>query len=640
MCGIAGILDQGSEPILELGRDLAVMDRLIAHRGPDGHATWTHPNAHVGFAHRRLTIIDLATGDQPMTDGGGNWITYNGEIYNYIELRDELGREFATTSDTEVILKAYRRWGRSCVEHLRGMFAFALWDEGRGELFCARDRFGMKPFHYASVGNRFLFASEAKAILPFLPDIETDLDALKDYLAFQFCLDGKTLFKDVHELQAGHTLVAGQGRLETHRYWNVYYDLEHGRSSQDWEDDIRTRMVDSVAVHLRADVPVGSYLSGGLDSSIVASLAAASRPGMLAFNGRFEHGPEYDESPYARTVADERGLVLHQTTIGVDDFVGEIRRVIYHLDYPVAGPGSFPQYMVSRDAARKRKVVLGGQGGDELFGGYARYLIAYFEQCLKAAIDGTMNDGNFIVSYESILPNLTSLRQYKPLLQDFWSSGLFEDMDRRYFRLVSRSPSLRDEVRWDLLGDYSPFETFQRIFHAENLLKGSYFDRMTHFDFKSLLPALLQVEDRMSMAHGLESRLPFLDHPLVELSARIPSDIKFEGGRMKRVLRAAFANDVPQSILERTDKMGFPTPLNLWARGSANDFIVDVMSTTKARGRDLFDNARALAWMSSESAFGRSFWGMLSLELWQQEFHDRAHEFRAMTSVPLEGIAS
>jgi asparagine synthase (glutamine-hydrolysing) len=639
MCGIAGVYDLREQPVTDLESELAAMSHLIRHRGPDGHGEWRGPSDRVGFAHRRLEIIDLVSGAQPMTDPAGDWITYNGEIYNYVELREELGvGRFATTSDTEVILAAYRRWGRDCLQHLRGMFAFAIWDPDDGSLFCARDRFGMKPFYYAVVDGRLYFASEAKALLPFLPEVETDLEGLRDYLTFQFCLDGKTLFSGVRELPPGHRLVVRNGVLEITRYWDVYYRLDFGRTARSFEDELRELLAESVRIHLRADVPVGAYLSGGLDSSIVASLAADQRPGdLFAFNGKFALGPDYDESAYARELARHKDITLHELDITVTDFLEEIRRVIYHLDYPVAGPGAFPQYMVSALARRHRKVVLGGQGGDELFGGYARYLVAYFEQCLKAAIDGTMHDGNFVVTYESILPNLTALRQYKPMLQEFWREGLFEPMDRRYFRLISRAAHLEEVIRWDVLGDYSPYESFRSIFQADNLDGESYFDRMTHFDFKTLLPALLQVEDRMSMAHGLESRLPFLDHPLVELAATMPADVKFEGGQLKRVLRSTFGHMLPASIVERRDKMGFPTPLNTWAQGPARDFVRDILSSRAAVERTWVDNRRVLASKDEETTYGRGFWGLLSLEIWQQEFHDRAAHFRDLPKRLREG---
>jgi asparagine synthase (glutamine-hydrolysing) len=631
MCGIAGAATLHGEPLPTLTRDLDVMSDLIAHRGPDGSGTWRDRSARVGFAHRRLAIIDLETGAQPMRGRSGAVITYNGEIYNYVELRDELGAgTFETTSDTEVILRAYEAWGADCVSHLRGMFAFAIWDEQRGVLFCARDRFGIKPFHWSVVDGVFRFASEAKALLPFLPSIETDTEALKDYLAFQVCLGGKTLFKGVSELPAGHVLEIRAGSVNVRRYWDVVFepDLEH--TSAYFERRLRDAIEDSIAVHLRADVPVGAYLSGGLDSSAIAGLASERVPGrMTAFTGRFGEAG-YDESDYARLVARDRGLDLTVHTITVDDFIDHVEPLVYHLDAPVAGPGALAQYEISAVAAGSRKVVLGGQGGDELFGGYTRYLIAYLEQCLKGAIDGTMHNGQFIVSYESILPNLVALRNYKSLLQEFWSDGLFEDMDRRYFRLVNRSRTIREEVRWDLLGEYSPWESFRDIFHAPNVHGSSYFDRMTHFDFKALLPGLLQVEDRVSMAHGLESRLPFLDHELVALAATMPANIKFEGGRMKRALLTAVGDAVPREIVERTDKMGFPTPFNEWAQGPARDYVLDVMTSTRALQRDIFDNRKAIEWSRAEGAFGRNFWGLFCLELWQRRFHDRAAEFRGL----------
>ena len=638
MCGIGGVISLSSEKVPILPQKLGIINHLQRHRGPDGKGQWQHPRGHAGFAHRRLSIIDLSTGDQPMRDAGGNWVTYNGEIYNYIELRRELGLEnFVTTSDTEVILHAYRRWGPDCVKHFHGMFAFAVWDEANQLLFCARDRFGIKPFYYTIVGNEFYFASEVKALLPFVEQIETDLAGLKDYLAFQFCLDGKTLFKTVRELLPAHTLQVTNGSIEVKRYWEIYYNLDFDHTGKYFEEQLYTLLQESVKLHLRSDVPVGAYISGGLDSSAVASLATGYQVdgAMIGFTGKFAaFGPNFDESRYAQALADELGFELLESDITVTDFIDHICQVIYHLDYPVAGPGSFPQYMVSRLAARHRKVVLGGQGGDEIFGGYVRYLIAYFEQCIKGAIDGTRHSGNFIVTYESIIPNLTVLQNYKPLLQKFWREGLFEEMDRRYFRLVNRASTLADEINWNLLGDYSPFETFKSIFNSNNVGKESYFDLMTHFDFKTLLPALLQVEDRMSMAHGLESRVPLLDHSLTEMAATIPSNIKFKDGEMKHIFRQVTKSFLPETIVNRKDKMGFPTPLTAWIQGEARDFVYDVFSSTSAQNRDLIDNGKILKHLDMETQFGRKVWGLLCLELWQQTFHDKAAEFKQLLRKP------
>jgi asparagine synthase (glutamine-hydrolysing) len=636
MCGIGAILELDGKPVEALESRLRAMNRLLAHRGPDGEGAWVHPRGHVGFAHRRLEIIDLATGDQPMRDEGGNWITYNGEIYNYRELRKEIGaKQFRTTSDTEVVLRAYRKWGPACVDRFRGMFAFAIWDESEARLFCARDRFGIKPLYYAIPGDTFLCASEAKALVPFLPAIETDLDALKDYLAFQLCLAGKTLFRGIRELLPGHTLTVRNGAMRVERYWEVQFepDLEH---SETWfVSRLRELIEESVEFHLRADVPVGAYLSGGLDSSITAALAARSVGGdFQAFTGKFV-GERYDESSFARRVASRYDFELHEVIIDASDFVDSIHKVIYHLDFPIAGPGSFPQFMVAQVAAQRMKVVLGGQGGDEVFGGYARYLLAYFEQCIKAAIDGTMNAGNFLVTYESIIPQLGTLREYKPLMQDFWREGLFEDLDARYFRLINRASTLGAAIDWKTLGNYSPFDTFADIFRADNVRHESYFDSMTHFDFKTLLPALLHVEDRMSMAHGLESRVPLVDTEVVEFAAALPAGVKFKNGHLKHSLREAMKDDLPREIIERRDKMGFPVPLVEWIKGELREFVLDIFAGESARRPYFNPRFDVEAMLRREGMFGRNLWALLCLELWQQEFHDRQGYWSSLASATM-----
>lgn len=642
MCGIAGIINLSGSQVEGLRGRLDLMGRLLAHRGPDGAGAWEHASHRTGLTHRRLAIIAPDSGKQPMSDPGGNWITFNGEIYNYRELRRELGEaDFRTKSDTEVILHAYRKWGEDCVHHLRGMFAFALWDEERGRLFCARDRFGIKPFYYSVVGDTLYFASEAKAILPFLPGIETDFDGLKDYLCFQFCLAGKTLFKGIGELQPGHVLTTGPGGVTTRKYWEVFYNLDFHHTQRHFEERLTELLKDSVSSHLVSDVPVGAYVSGGLDSSAIVSLATDGLSDVMGFTGKFQaHGQDFDESRYARLLAEDKGFTLHEADITAADFIEHVNDVIYHLDQPVAGPGSFSQYMVSRLAAKHRKVLLGGQGGDEIFGGYTRYLIAYFEQCIKAAIDGTMHDGNFVVTYESIIPNLETLKNYKPLLQQFWSEGLFEDMERRYFRLVNRSGDLREEIDWNLLSGYSPYETFLSIFNGANVGKESYFDRMTHFDFKTLLPALLHVEDRVSMAHGVESRVPLLDHPLVELAATIPADIKFKNGDMKHIFKKVTQPLLPQAITGRKDKMGFPTPFTTWIKGEAAGFCQDLLAAPAARHRGFVDNRLVLDNLRKEKHFGRKAWGFISLELWHQTFHDKQAEYLRMAREATDGAFS
>src|SRR5439155_13562300 len=326
-------------------------------------------------------------------------------------------------------------------------------------------------------------------------------------------------------------------------------------------------------------------VSGGLDSSLIAVLAGRTERGVgECFHGRFTQFPGYDESDYARLAVERAGGRLHVIDITSRHFRDHIEDVVYHLDFPAAGPGSFAQFMVSQLAARHLKVVLGGQGGDEIFGGYARYLLAYFEQCIKAALDGTYKNGSFVVTIESIVRNLGLLREYKPLVAEFWREGLFGALDERYFRLIDRSTDMEQEVHWALLDKGHVRDSFLAIFNNQsNVHKEAYFDKMTHFDFKCLLPALLQVENRMSMAHGLESRVPLLDHPLIEFLATVPADVKFAGGRMKHLLKLAYGHELPPAIAERRDKMGFPVPLKEWFSGELHDLVHDIFRGRNAR---------------------------------------------------------
>jgi asparagine synthase (glutamine-hydrolysing) len=464
-------------------------------------------------------------------------------------------------------------------------------------------------------------------------DISTNYSALKDYFAFQFTLGAKTLFGNVEQLLPAHTLTLQDGNLKIRNYWEVQYDLDWLHTKRYFEEEVRNLLLDSVRVHLRSDVPVGSYLSGGIDSSVIAALARTiqSEGDFHAFHGVFSEGPEFDESQYAKAVANFCNMKLYLREITSADFISSIRKVIYHLDTPVAGPGSFPQYIISELASKHLKVVTGGTGGDEIFGGYVRYLISYFEQCIKGAIEGTMHSANFIVTYESIIPNLSSLRNYKPLLQEFWKEGLFEERDKRYFRLVNRANGLSKEIHWELLEPYSAFETFREVYWGSNVGKESYFDSMTHFDFKTLLPALLQVEDRVSMAHGLESRVPLLDHPLVELAATIPSNVKFRNGELKHLMKASFRQDLPEEVWQRKDKMGFPVPLSNWVQGELKEFVEDIFHSDSARNREyLSPDFDIKTIMEQEGKFTRKVWGLLSLELWQQEFHDKAHQYKEL----------
>ncbi len=626
MCGIAGVLRLDG---LVSGPELAErMGEVLKHRGPDDAGSFAE--GPVALAHRRLSIIDLATGHQPMATERAV-ITFNGEIYNYLELREELqarGRQFRTTSDTEVILQLYEEYGPECVSRLNGMFAFALYDRARRQVLLARDHFGVKPLYLHATAERVLFASEIKALLVD-PAVraEADLDGVRQYLTFQYVQGTQTMFRGVSRLLPGEYRVidlAG-GATRSVRYWEPSFQVDTDHSERYFTERIRFLLEDAVRLQMRSDVPVGAYLSGGMDSSLVTTLAARLAPGRFqTFTGRFDEGPEFDESGYARMVAEAAGAQMHLVTPTETDFIDLLPRLTWHMDEPVAGPGLFPQYMVSREAARHVKVVLGGQGGDEIFGGYVRYLVAYFEQAIKGAIYDSNEEGEHIVSFSSILPNLAALKQYVPMMRQFWQSGLFEEMDRRYFRLVDRSGGslslLSPAFRAGCHGE-EMFERFGEVFNHPHTL--SYYNKMTHYDLVANLPALLHVEDRVTMASSLESRVPLLDHRLTDLVASMPAGMKFRGGELKYILKRAIAGVLPDAVLDRKDKMGFPVPVHLWARGRARDFFADTLLSQRCRERGLFDVAQVEKLMATEGAFGRGLWGLLNLELWYRTFIDR-----------------
>jgi len=629
MCGICGIFHLNrSDTINE--QTLQNMSSAITHRGPDDEGIYI--DRHIGLGHRRLSIIDLSSaGHQPMTNEDERlWITYNGEIYNHLELRQKLvgrGHQFRSHTDTEVILHLYEDEGPDCLKKLNGMFAFAIWDRREQTLFLARDRLGIKPLYYCIQTETFAFASEIKALFKGrIVQPEINRDGLADYLRFQFCLGDKTLFRGVQKLMPGHSLLL---RTDGHKcmtqYWDLDFTIDTHHEEGYFEHQLLSILEDAVRIRLRADVPVGAHLSGGLDSSTVTCLAASLVDSPVhSFSGGFKEGTRYDETQYARIVSEEAGTEHHEVYPSASDFVEMMPELMYLLDEPVAGPGIFPQFYVSKLARDSVKVVLGGQGGDEVFGGYTRYLIAYLEECIRGGIEGTQEDHKYVVNFESILPNLTQLRNYQPLLKYFWQEGVFDAPENRYFRLIDRSNSVRDLFQPDLFvgqNGYQPFEAFQSIFTEGEV--GSYINRMTRFDLKTLLPALLQVEDRTSMAVSLESRVPLLDHRIAELVASMPPVIKYQGGRSKHIFRQVAKDIVPPQIYQRQDKMGFPVPLNEWYQdGPVRDFVRDTLLGSRARSRGLIATNRVEPLLDKESAYGRGVWGLLSLELWMEAFID------------------
>lgn len=629
MCGICGIYHYDSRREAE-DNLLDAMACSIRHRGPDDEGKLK--DGSLGLYHKRLSIIDLSeAGRQPMTNEDGRyWIILNGEIYNYLELRQRLiqrGHVFKSHTDTEVILHLYEEEGSSCVRSLNGMFSLCIWDSRERTLFAARDHFGIKPFYYAIRDNTFLFASEIKALfMSGMITPEMDLSGMADYLTFQFCLGEKTMFRGVHKLLPGHwMLVRADGSVTIRKYWDVEFQVDTSHTGEFFEHQLLRLLEDAVRLQLTADVPVGAHLSGGLDSSTVASLAASLLNSQIhTFSGGFRDSGAYDETSYARLLAERANTIHHEVFPTAQDFVDILPRLIYHMDEPAAGPGLFPQYFVSKLAGGNVKVVLGGQGGDEIFGGYTRYLVAYLEECIRGGIEGTQEENKYVVTFESILENLPQLQGYQPMLRHFWKDGLFDPSDLRYFRLIDRSAEARQFVDPALVSGqdgYSPLEAYRGLFNEGNL--GSYINRMTRFDIKTLLPALLHVEDRTSMAVSLESRVPLLDYRIVELVASIPPGIKYKGGRSKHIFRQVVQHMVPAEIYNRKDKMGFPVPLNEWyQKPPVQDFVRDSLSGLQARKNGFLDGVRVDTLLGSERAFGRGIWGLLSIELWMQAFLD------------------
>lgn len=631
MCGLVSIHSSGRALDDRMGVLDAMLTR-IAHRGPDGEGK-AHIPGQALFGHRRLSIIDIEHGSQPMCSSDKRYtLIFNGEIYNYLELRQSLiqqGQHFVTFSDTEVLLKLLIQEGAKAINRLNGMFAFVFHDRENNTWIAARDPFGIKPLYYASVGDELLFASEIKALLAH-PELKAARDeaALHQYLALQFCLDEKTLFAGVQKIKPGFYFT-GHGAVIERRvcYWDTNYQIDQYHTEEYFVDRLRALLDDSVRLQIRSDVPLGSYLSGGLDSSLVSMLAAQHLDVPLPmFHGRFAEGAEYDESAYAKAVANGANGVYHEVVPTAQDFVDSLPDLIYALDEPLAGPGLFPQFVVSKLARQHVKVVLGGQGGDEIFGGYARYLVGYLEQAIKGAIFETQEEGKHLVTLESIIPQLPLLKQYRPLLSQFWSKGLFEDMDARYFHLIDRSPGLSAVLHPDTLAGFDRehlFSEFQKVFNHPDTQ--SYINKMTHFDQKTLLPALLQIEDRVSMAVSLESRVPLLDTRIVDLVTSMPPSLKFQGGKTKHILKKAVRNLLPNTVLDRKDKMGFPVPLGEWMRGGVvRDFVGDTLLSSRSLQRGIFKPEALKNMMTSQGVGGRQLWGALSLELWHRRFIDAA----------------
>lgn len=631
MCGINGIalstrsgrqIDSG---VLERMRD------VIKHRGPDDQGLFV--DGRIGLGHRRLSIVDVAAGHQPMTNEDGSLqIIYNGEVYNHADYRAELesaGHVYRTHCDTETILHLYEDHGDACVNYLRGMFAFAIWDARKRELFIARDRLGVKPLYYAHTADGSLFfGSEIKTLFAggaLKPEL--NFGALPDYLANHAPSGEDTLFAGVQRLLPGHTLTWRDGRLEIKKYWDVTFEKaeENGRSDQDyvaaWSDLFRT----SVRLRLMADVPLGMFLSGGIDSSAIAAVMSGmvDEP-IKTFSVAFAER-EANELAYARIVAKAYKTNHHEVVVSPEEFFGALPRLVWHEDEPLAHPSSVALYFVSLLASQHVKVVLTGEGSDELLAGYARYR-------------KTILNLSWGVRYRSLTPLAvqaavrsgidglpTSLVRQK-LRRTFLSVS--PEIESIYFDNFAVFPAAMQESlltpdTHKRIGEGDPYAGVRRALaetDAESLL-----DRLLYADIKTYLHELLMKQDQMSMAASIESRVPFLDHKLVEFTCGLPERLKLRGGTTKYILRESMKGVLPQAILSRS-KMGFPVPVGAWFRGAYSPVIDEYILSERAMSRGMFnaDFVRELVkrhQMGGENHDER-LWALVNFEIWQRQFFD------------------
>lgn len=577
-----------------------------------------------GLVHRRLAIIDLSKeASQPMSDESNDcWITYNGEIYNYVELRAELqdkGHIFRSQSDTEVILHAYLEWGLNCLQRFNGMFSFAIWDSRRRRLFCARDRLGIKPFVYFYKNQSFLFASEPKAILAALKHkCSPNVAAMADYLSFSFVTTTETMFEGIHRLTPGSWLIADVSGIKQQAYWNPVFRYDSSYREENCAEELLDLLNDSIRLQIRSDVPVGAHLSGGIDSSTVCCLAARHIPHLLTFTARFPEGGFFDEAPFARLVAEEISADYREIVPCAEQLTHTLPRILHHLDEPVEGAAIVGKYHIAKLVSQSVKVVLTGHGVDELFGGYDWYIKNLFTAGCFGATLGNRSSLKFL--FDTVRrENLGRLA--KSLYSNVGERSLGTIFYRNWDRLAKSQ--LKSIFRKEVL-DGQP-KPKQRFLDAYGLLDEKRDgDKMFKFDLRHYLEALLTSEDRLSMAFSVESRVPLLDHRIVELAGRVGYERKTEPGRSKRLLRLAVEGIVPEPILARRDKMGFPTPVQAWLRDPNLGLYDSLVFNDNSFARRYFDLEYVQRLLKSRLHVGSSssetLWRILNLSVWGQVF--------------------
>jgi asparagine synthase (glutamine-hydrolysing) len=603
----------------------AVLDRMcriIAHRGPDDQGTMVEGEAALGM--RRLSIIDLAGGHQPMSGCDPRTsVVFNGEIYNYRELRRELesrGHRLHTNSDTEAIVHAYEEFGEGCVERLRGMFVFAIWDATRRTLFVARDRAGKKPLFYTlTPEGTLVFGSELKSLLEH-PEVRREVspEAVDSYLSFGYIPDPLSIFRDVHKLSPGSHLTFADGRVRVESYWDFRFEPDETRTEDDWLEELRAALDDAVRVRLVADVPLGAFLSGGVDSSaVVAFMSRASDRPVKTFSIGFRED-SYDELKYARVAAKAFGTEHHEFVV-TPDVCALVDDLVWHLDEPFADSSALPTYMVSKMAREHVTVVLSGDGGDELFAGYTRYAVdrrrAGFARLPRLVREGLMQPLGRSLPHGAWGRNFVHNVALDPVDRYVEELSVFTRLNK---------PSLYTEEFRRALGATDAVARFRE--YAARVSTGEPLDALLYLDSKTYLPGdILTKVDRMSMAASLEARTPLLDQRLIELVGRIPARFKMRGLETKHLFKRAIAGLVPEEILHRP-KQGFGVPIQQWINQELRGRMRETLSDSRARSRGYTDGAY-VSLLLDEHERGRrdhamELWSLFMLELWHRAFVD------------------
>jgi asparagine synthase (glutamine-hydrolysing) len=627
MCGINGIAFSSRSRRQVDATVLKSMRDVITHRGPDDEGIFI--DGAVGLGHRRLSIVDVAAGHQPMTNEDGSlYITYNGEVYNHADFREALearGHLYQTHCDTETILHLYEEYGESCVEHLRGMFAFAIWDRNKRELFIARDRLGVKPLYYVhSDDGSIYFASEIKALLEARAVTpELNFAAFSDYLANHATSGEETLFMNVKRLMPGHTLTWRDGKVTIKKYWDVSFvkTARYKRSDQDYIAEWGELFRKSVQLRLMADVPLGMFLSGGIDSSAIAAVMSTlvDEP-IKTFSVAFAER-EANELEYARLVARAFRTDHHEVVISPDQFFEALPELIWHEDEPLAHPSSVALYFVSELASQHVKVVLTGEGSDELMAGYARY----HKTILNLALGKRYNRMVPSSVRELVRERIAGMSGSKLQRTFLHRSADLESIYFDNFAVFPRSDQeqLLTRETIDRVGGIDPYFGVRRVLadtDAKSLL-----DRLLYADIKTYLHELLMKQDQMSMAASVESRVPFLDHKLVEFTSSLPEKLKLHRATTKYVLRQSMKGVLPEQILTRP-KMGFPVPIGAWFRGPYAKVLDEYVLSSRAQDRGIFNQeyARKLVGQHQRGEVNHSerLWCLVNLEMWLRRFID------------------